>query len=118
MKFDSHVFSDLSTLRLSKVRAGSNLTSVLKKPSSSMLDSFRSQNAPNLGIFLIEIPLNRIESDPTSRPQLVSQQTERPNTQTQLHVSKFMEQYLSQKGVNAGVLSEKENNIYGFFKVN
>jgi len=35
----------------------------------------------------------------------------------QLPLSKFMEQYLNQKGVDANVLSTKEHNIYQFFKV-
>ena len=35
----------------------------------------------------------------------------------QLPLSKFMETYLNQKGVDANVLSAKEHNIYQFFKV-
>jgi len=41
----------------------------------------------------------------------------RTNDDKQLPLSKFMEQYLNQKGVDANVLSTKEHNIYQFFKV-
>ena len=54
---------------------------------------------------------------PPVDPNFLSNRTQDDAALKGLPLSKFMEQYQNQKGVDANVLSMKENNIYHFFKV-
>lgn len=46
-----------------------------------------------------------------------SNRSEKGATTKQIPLSRFMEDYLTQRNIDEALLSKKENNIYDFFKV-
>jgi len=97
-------YIEISAGRLSKVRAGAHLTSVLKN--DAPIQANQAQNIKDIGS----------EKDLSARNHISSQKSHRDNSSKQVPMSEFMENYISQKNINADLLSTKETNIYGYFK--